>query len=122
MQKYKKGTKFKVCGHDELLLRGWKYNKISEWYSHKDFGSSFIVSDMLLKYEGQTLTVRSLNDTHTAKVWYFVNENSYFWPVGTFLIDIADVVSICDTCEEGATPIFGWFICKTCGDNLRTVK
>ena len=126
MIEYKKGTKFVVCGHDELIDRGWKYSIPAHWYSHEDYPESYIVKPMIEDYEGETLTVESLNLNVKPKVWYFVRENSFFWPVPSLLNEnIADDFgSICerDTCIEGMTPLDGWFICKNCGDNLRTIK
>jgi len=125
MTEYKKGTKFVVCGHEELLKKGWKYVADGRWYAHVDYQHAYIVKSMIESHEGETLTVRDLNKKITPKKWYFVNENPYFWPVSTFIKDIVfDFDSICegDTCIEGMTPIGGWFICKKCGFNLRTIK
>lgn len=126
MTEYKEGTKFVVCGHEGLIERGWYYSNLAHWYSHDDYPESYIVKAMIEDYEGETLTVNSLNKNVSPKVWYFVDENMFFWPVATFLKDeeITGWRGICegDTCIEGMTPLGGWFICKKCGFNLRTIK
>lgn len=126
---HKEGTEFVVCGHDELIKKGWIYSKAGRHYRHDDSLDTYIVKQMIEDFEGETLTVESLNLKVDPKVWYFVKENGFFWPVWTFLKDNIgcsrfDFDSICegDTCIEGMTPLDGWFICKKCGFNLRTIK
>lgn len=124
MNEYKKGTQFEVCGHEGLLKKDWKYSLAGKIYSHVDYQQSYIVKSMIDSHEGEILTVIGLNDRVTPKKWYFVQENGYFWPVASFLETSNDIDSICEggECEEGMTPLDGWFICKKCGFNLRTVK
>ncbi len=121
MKEYKKGQKFKVCGHDELLKKGWKQDgPPSSAFEHKDFPESVIVTNMLKSYTGKTLTVKK-RDYKTN--WYYVEENKYIWPVATFEIATFEITFGCsDGCKEGITPIDGWIICKTCGTNLRKIR
>lgn len=119
------GTKFLVCGHEELMDKGWweddEINVHSEGnYYHDDFQACSITFKMIRENEGKTLTVTGydpfLDKTLASRTWFTVAENPYVWPVSTFLR-----VSH-HTCEEGMTPIDGWFICKICGDNLKEIK
>jgi len=117
MKKYKAGTKFIVCGHDELLKKGWEYS--SDKYLHDDFSGCHINGSMIEDYEGQILTT---NEKSSRDDWYHVDEESFWiWPVATFS-EAAEVLTSDHTCEEGMTTIGGWFICKTCGDNLREIN
>lgn len=120
MIKIKKGTKFVVCGHEELEDMGWWDD--DDHYYHDDFRRCSITFKMIAECEGKILTVTGkdplCDDFGVIKeedlcVWYIVKENVYVWPVATFLNH---------TCEEGITPIFGWFICKFCGTNLKEIK
>lgn len=124
MKQYSKGTKFIVCGHDELLKKGWMHvpNGIfSDTYLHDDFPGCPINAVMIKDYEGQTLTT---NEDCRRDDWYHVDEESFWiWPVATFLLIGTFVDDENEhTCEEGMTPIDCWFICKTCGTNLRQIK
>lgn len=122
---YTPGTKFKVCTHKELVKKGWQL-RIS-WlgkaalYEHDDFKKGGVITySMIEDNQGLTLTIigKSINFLN----WYYVKENPNLWPVATFLeTDIINTLS-CDSCVEGVTPIDGWFICKTCGNNLRKIK
>jgi len=117
MKQYKKGTKFTVCSFDDLLKKGW-YSFIFG-LNHDDFPDCSVTKTMIDEYEGETLTVDFVDSNlHRQKKWYHVNENTWVWPVATFLETVDDD----HTCKDGMTPIDGWFICKTCGTNLRTVK
>jgi len=121
MKEYIKGTKFIVCGHDELLKKGW-YLKSPNHYYHKDFLTCQISRNMIDTYQGDTLTVTKINELH--KNWYEVEEQlTFIWPVATFLsVDGAGEDPKNHFCEEGATPIYGWIICKTCGIDLRKIR
>ena len=114
--KIKKGTKFTVCDHDDLLKRGWHKDCMD--YLNDDFPDNWISYTMIENWQGKTLTVKGL--AYGCSEWYSVEENNFTWPIATFL---GDMVSTKDhKCEEGMTPIDDWVICKTCGDNLRKIK
>lgn len=121
LSKFLNGTKFVVCNHEQLKKKGWKLSSGSGKkatfypgdYTHKDFTCGGIIQwEMIEDWQGKTLTVSGIASKYIR--WYFVEENSYMWPVDQFLS--------LHTCIEGMTPIDGWFICKTCGDNLREIK
>ena len=114
MKEYKRGTKFKVCEHDELLDKGWIFETYR--YTHKDFPGDSIIREMTHRF-GDILTTTHLG---LSPRWYQVEENSWKWPVATFLESWTPKKD--HICEEGITPIDGWIICKTCGDNLKEVK
>jgi len=110
-EKYKKGTKFTVCDHNELLKKGW-YTTVwmgyQKCYKHINFPKSRIIYSELEKYQSQTLTVKAQVYTD----WYRAEEENWnLWPVSTFLKN--------HECIEGMTPIGGWIICKICGIDLR---
>lgn len=123
MKEYPVGTTFKVCGHDELIKKGWRHDHLSDKYTHKDFPNCSINVKMLEDHEGDILTIK--NKSHRPH-WYYVEEEEYFiWPVFTFLSDDYDdgiIFSCKDGCVEGMTEIFGWIICKTCGKDLRQIR
>ncbi len=113
----KEGTTFTICSHHELIKKGWIYRKDVSEYIHDDFPDNIISYRMIDENEGKILTVKS----SVQKDWYGVKENTFYWPVATFLeIDLPKSSS--HTCQEGMTPIYNWFICKICGDNLREIK
>ena len=121
MNQYKNGTKFVVCGHDELIKKGWIHDSRLDKYTHKDFHDCSINESMLEEHEGDTFTIKS--ESHKEN-WYHVEEEDYYiWPVGTFLLIGTFVDDENDhACVEGMTEIFGWMICKTCGKNLRQIR
>ena len=123
MKEYTKGTKFIVCSRDELIEKGWyktdSGGSVPSSLSHDDFPGDTVNDDMLSKCD-EFLTVVYLLPGKTG--WYTVIENSFNWPVATFLESASIINAHVHVCEEGQTPIFGWFICKTCGDNLREIK
>lgn len=117
MKKLTQDTKFVVCGHEELKTLGWKLQPAYGWcYYHDNFPGNYITYTMIEKYQGKTLTITSCVQEH----WYNVKEDRdrWAWPVATFLM-LPTVIHIC---EEGMTPIDGWFICKYCGSNLKEIK
>ncbi len=124
MKEYKKGQKFKVCGHDELLKKGWIHDSGNCKYSHEDFPNCSINEQMIEDFEGETFTVKA--NSHRDD-WYIVEEeDSFIWPVATFLTvhdcDDGIILSCEDGCEEGMTEIDGWIICKHCGTDLRKIR
>lgn len=124
MEKLKIGEKFKVCGISELIKRGWiKHSGFpiqplgtSTYFRHDDFPGCSITEKMIINHEGNILTV--VKESRFTENWYWVNENIWEWPAATFLKDL--IISNPDVhiCVEGATPIDGWVICKTCGKDL----
>ena len=118
--KYKKGFEFTVCGHDELLKRGWKWDPNNHNYEHPDFKYYIIQQYMIEDHENETLTVVEMFSDE----WYNVEENNFHWPVASFVGTGDFTISFgCDDgCEEGSTPINGWIICKKCGDDLKLVR
>jgi len=75
---------------------------------------------MIEDFEGDILTIK---DKSHRPNWYYVEEEDYFiWPVFTFLEGDKFLNILKHKCIEGMTPLDGWFICKTCGDNLREIK
>lgn len=118
------GTKFVVCGYEELMDLGWwtKDDEVSPdgHYYHDAFQSCSMTFKMITENEGNTLTVTGcdhfLDKALSSCTWYTVAENMYVWPVVTFLRRSTHA------CEEGMTPIDGWFICKICGDDIREIK
>lgn len=113
---YLEGYKFIVSSHEEILKNGWVLGLGDTSYSHEGFPKCVILTSMITRCQGQTLTV----DFETNKHWYMVKENNWEWPVGTFL---AGKISEPDhKCVEGMTPLDGWFICKICGTNLEEIK
>lgn len=134
MEEYKKGTKFTPCNHKQLIENGW-YDTVGLPPSiapaiptslhHLDFPGDSINDDMLSialsQKEELILTVDELQLYKTG--WYSVIENNFNWPVATFLESnkVAEMINA-HVCEEGQTPIFGWFICKFCGTNLKEIK
>ena len=118
MKKYKHGTKFVVSSREELIKRGWtilKGGSVGKVHLYsEDFGESISVN-VLKIHEGRTLTVDYESEIFSD--WYWVQENCFRWPVGTFL-----ETNFIHQCIEGMTPIDGWFICKTCGINLKEIK
>lgn len=130
MEEFTKGTKFIVDIHKELEKKGWTlgYGYHSE-YTHDDF-NGVLTWQMIETYGGKALTVKDLAVWSFLKhqehdKWYTVEENKHQWPVSVFL-EITEKSNFLDGCIggciEGMTPIDGWFICKTCGDNLREIK
>lgn len=121
-ENFKKGTKFIVCGHEKLMDLGW-WEDDDEHYYHDDFQACSITFKMIEENEGKTLTVTgkdpALDNELAVWLWYTVAENKYVWPVSTFII-VSDTND--HACVEGMTPLDGWFFCKICGDNLRTIK
>jgi len=109
--KIKNGTKFTVCNHEELMKKGWFKPSRSGSYEHNDY-NGVITQKMIDQNHGKTLTVNG----HINQNWYSVEENDWQWPVDVF-DEVNGHLHI-----EGMTPIDGWFICKTCGDNLREIK
>jgi len=121
---YKNGTQFIVCTHEELEKKGWKLSSgvvtgaFKGDYSHRDFTCGGIIQwEMIEDWKYSTLTVKGIATSYIR--WYFVEENNYLWPVDQFMLT---TVPYLHNCIEGMTPIDGWFICKTCGDNLREIK
>ncbi len=111
----KAGTTFTICSHEELIKKGWVYDR---HYVHEDFPHNSITDYMIGKNEGKVLTVTFSVRGQTN--WYRVEENNCYWPVATFLSDLSKTTA--HICEEGMTPIYNWFICKHCGANLREIK
>lgn len=128
MKEYTKGTKFIVCSRDELIEKGWYKTDFwsagaspnpSSSLSHDDFPGDTVNDDMLSKCD-EFLTVDYLLPGKTG--WYTVTENSFNWPVATFLESNKEPEINAHVCEEGVTPIDGWFICKFCGTDLKEIK
>jgi len=115
--KYTTGYKFIVSSHDKLITDGWHQGMQGSSYSHAGFPKCVMLTKMITKHHGETLTVRY----ESLKDWYFVEENKWEWPVGTFLTG-REILETNHECVEGMTPIDGWFICKTCGTNLKEIK
>lgn len=117
-EKIKNGTKFKICTHEELMKKGWAQDGSTSQssYEHEDY-HGVITFMMIENNQGKTLTVKA----HHRQNWYAVEENEYMWPVNEFE-EIFFKVNIGHFCIEGMTPIDGFFICKTCGNNLREIK
>ena len=115
----KEGTTFTVCSHKELTEKGWYFVGAGNHYIKDDWPGNSITYDMIEDNKGNILTVK--NDTYK-KSWFSVEENSYWWPVSVFLETEPEFWLNFHTCEEGQTPIFGWFICKHCGINLKEIK
>lgn len=119
MTKLTKGTKFIVCGHEELKNLGWNFDPGGggeSYYRHHNFPGNSITHGMIEKYQGKTLTIVK---GWVQEGWYIVEDNGWAWPAATFLMLPP---TLDHTCEEGITPIDGWFICKQCGTNLRIIK
>lgn len=120
------GIKFKVCSHDQIIKNGWTLKAPvpghSGGYEHIHFPGAQLTKEMIDDNEGQILTVKEddFAPIYGADNWYSVEENLWVWPVDTFLE--TKIIDFTHTCEEGMTPILGWFICKTCGDNLREIN
>ena len=129
MKQYKKDTKFIVCSEAELIKKGWVL-KHPGYYYHDDFpsdrgGAGPPISSAMVSLAGDTLTV--LEKYTYTKNWYQVRENTWIWPVATFLEETTqNSISGCaileHECKDGITPINGWVICKTCGKDLRQIK
>lgn len=115
----KEGTTFTICSRTELIGKGWILNPTGRHYTKDNFPGNSITNVMMNLHAGETLTVKS--DTHQPS-WYAVEENTYFWPVATFLVIDPEFWLNFHTCEEGQTPIDGWSICKHCGKNLKEIK
>jgi len=117
--KFDEGYQFLMCSHDELIEKGWELENYE--YFHDDFPGNVISEDML-DYEGQILTVKKES---AIKNWYHIDDDDYSWtwPVATFM-PVANILILAPDhiCEKGMTPIDGWFICKTCGTNLKQIK
>lgn len=126
MTEIKKGTQFFVCARDILEEKGWVESYGD--YRHDDFPDNTITGDMMDENEWEILTVEE--PTWMQKDWYTVEENEFDWPVATFLNpDVfhqmalsAYNMSKAHICEEGMTPIGNWFICKHCGNDLRSIR
>ncbi len=115
-----KGTKFTICDHHELKEKGWTQAKNKDYFN-LDFGNHTIplLWSMIANWQGRILTV--LCESHLIERWYQVEENFCLWPVATFLKETELTHPKCE-CQEGMTPIDGWFICKHCGTNLREIR
>lgn len=117
--KFKPGYKFWMCDHDRLIEKGWELENCE--YFHDDFPGNVISEDMVSEFKGKILTVKKES---VIENWYHIDEDDYSWtwPVGSFEQDPCEQ-DPCeqDQCEEGMTPINGWIICKTCGENLRQI-
>jgi len=120
------GIKFKVWSHDQLIKHGWTLKTPvpghSDGYENIFFPGAQLTREMIDTCKGQILTVKedAFAPIYAAARWYSVEENSWVWPVDTFLE--TKIIDFTHTCEEGMTTILGWFICKTCGTNLRQIK
>ena len=118
--KFKSGTKFTVCSPAELIKRGWIKHAskgfTNGFFRHEDFKGCSITMRMIDTHEDDTLTVKE--ESKFTENWYWVKENTWEWPVATFL-NAGVVTSTPDhICVEGTTPIDGWVICKICGNDL----
>jgi len=81
------------------------------------------ISLPMMANEGKTFTIKE--PYNHCENWYYVEENTWIWPVATFMTAFMTQIGpfgVGHTCEEGMTPICGWFICKHCGTNLSKIK
>ena len=121
MKEYPIGYRFRIPTIQQLTDAGW----INDYgiYHHPAFPANSILNAMVRQHEGETREVR----TPAFKGWYGAEDN-WDWPVeaceiatGVSGFKVDGPVASCTlvhTCTPGATPIFGWIICKKCGKNL----
>lgn len=120
MIKYKIGTKFKVCGHQELLDMDWWVSDKNYYHDGFSLKETSITFEMIDKCENEILTV--VDESVYNDDWYSVEENHWVWPVSIFQVATCEISECSGGCKEGVTPIFGWIICKICGNDLSHIR
>ncbi len=123
--KFKKGDPVYFPTYVELKLLGWKDNTGNYGLLHDDCNSkSFIIHKKMYILGGRIVTVDVPVSEYTEGLYHVKEDkNSWSWP-----LDILNEQwinynkSSSHIHEEGMTPIDGWFICKTCGTNLKEIK
>lgn len=122
--KYKKGDKYLLPTSDELKKIGWRtlYNS-KDFTPYLQYKNIPIINCDMISFLGTCVTIKDRSVTGC----YTILEDVYFWPLEVFdetryrISPDGCLKFLFEPCEEGITPIDGYFICKHCGENMRKI-
>lgn len=124
MENRKKGDLIKIPTLEELESDGWLWYNGGTSIYHPDLSVvNYRMGEDMQKYFGKTVTLIGIDLIINGHNLYGIEEDNENW---RWCFDFFDERRPLPACffnhEEGMTPIDGWFICKTCGTNLREIK
>lgn len=123
---FKKGDVFLLPSMKNLIELGWNHVHISHSIKHQD--SLVTITPFMFDKLGTLVTIDCIDTIFDG--CYFITKvtYNYTWPIDLLSKQMLNlrytVPSPCifyANCEEGMTPIDGYFICKHCGENMRKI-
>lgn len=136
MEIYKIGDILTIPSLEELQSLGWFLTK-KDKLTHDDLDSyNYNMNADMMAWLGKTVTILdkegnfnlTLDGEDVGQLYSIKEDNAWAWcfPLFNHQFRHNDLIksssSLCISHVEGITPIFGWFICKNCGTDLREVK
>lgn len=118
---FKKGDLFFLPSMENLIELGWKNNKHMT-YSMKHPDSPVSIAPYMFGKLGTLVTI-DCNDTINEGCYFITKVTfNYPWPIDLLSKQMLNYfTSDGCSCEEGMTPIGGYFICKYCGKNMKKI-